>query len=335
MDAHPARGRGITRPMSAASARRPATGTASNRSTARCTCWKPSPRPAARRPRRSAREPHRPQHFDLPSSAGDADRSAASPPRCPAGGSTRSARASSISATPACRSICRAARSLIWSRQPRDRRDRASGGAAGRRGGHASGARSTPRRARRAPARSAAWTRRTPPRPARPSWPGCRKTRCAVSSAHGMKRFTDNTITDFPALIESLRVVRRNGYAIDREEFLPGVICVGAAIRDQAGTVIGAISASTPTMRASDEHVALMRDEIVAADARALGRVRRTAGRAASAPRRREKSVARIDFSQGLRRSRCASLPEIAMEDPMYAPAGVKTSTGFSSSGQA
>jgi IclR family acetate operon transcriptional repressor len=83
--------------------------------------------------------------------------------------------------------------------------------------------------------------------------------------AHGMRRFTDNTITDFPALVESLRVVRRNGYAIDREEFLPGVICVGAAIRDQAGTVIGAISVSTPTMRASEEHVALMRDEINAA----------------------------------------------------------------------
>ena len=66
-------------------------------------------------------------------------------------------------------------------------------------------------------------------------------------------------------MIEDLRHVRRNGFAIDREEFLPGVICVGAAIRDQAGTVIGAISASTPSMRASDEHVALMRDEIVAA----------------------------------------------------------------------
>ncbi len=75
--------------------------------------------------------------------------------------------------------------------------------------------------------------------------------------------------------IESLRIVRRNGYAIDREEYLPGVICVGAAIRDQAGTVIGAISASTPAMRASDEHIALMRDEIVRRDARAVGRIRR------------------------------------------------------------
>jgi IclR family acetate operon transcriptional repressor len=83
--------------------------------------------------------------------------------------------------------------------------------------------------------------------------------------ANGMKRFTDNTITEFPAFIEALRVVRRNGYALDREEFLPGVICVGAAIRDQAGTVIGAISASTPSMRATDDHIALMRDEICAA----------------------------------------------------------------------
>src|SRR5512135_2064489 len=46
--------------------------------------------------------------------------------------------------------------------------------------------------------------------------------------AAGMKRFTDKTITEFPALIESLRAVRRNGYSLDREEFLPGVICVGA-----------------------------------------------------------------------------------------------------------
>jgi len=83
--------------------------------------------------------------------------------------------------------------------------------------------------------------------------------------AGGMKRYTDKTITDFPALLESLRAVRRNGVAIDREEYLPGVICVGAAIRDQAGAVIGAISASTPAMRASDEHIALMRNEIAAA----------------------------------------------------------------------
>lgn len=83
--------------------------------------------------------------------------------------------------------------------------------------------------------------------------------------AGGLKRCTPNTITDFSELLQSLRYVRRDGYAIDREEHLPGVICVGAAIRDQAGTVIGGISASTPAMRASEEHIALMRDEITKA----------------------------------------------------------------------
>lgn len=90
-----------------------------------------------------------------------------------------------------------------------------------------------------------------------------------ILAVRGMTGFTPNTFTEFPALIEELRLVRRNGYSVDREEFQPGVICVGAAIRDHAGAVAGAISASTPTMRLNDAHFALMRDEVVAA-ARAL-----------------------------------------------------------------
>jgi IclR family transcriptional regulator, acetate operon repressor len=86
-----------------------------------------------------------------------------------------------------------------------------------------------------------------------------------IVMAHGMTRFTPGTITDFDALIEALRLVRRNGFSFDREEFRPGVVCVGAAIRDHSGAVVGSISASTPTMRASDDHIAHMRDEVVAA----------------------------------------------------------------------
>jgi len=80
-----------------------------------------------------------------------------------------------------------------------------------------------------------------------------------------MRRFTEKTITDYAAFIEELRLVRRNGYAMDREEFQPGVICIGSAIRDHAGAVVGAISASMPAMRATDEHLALVRNEIIAA----------------------------------------------------------------------
>ena len=56
---------------------------------------------------------------------------------------------------------------------------------------------------------------------------------------------------------------------MDREEFQPGVVCIGAAIRDHLGAVVGAISASTPTLRASDEHLGRMREAVMAA-ARAL-----------------------------------------------------------------
>ena len=83
--------------------------------------------------------------------------------------------------------------------------------------------------------------------------------------AHGLARFTPKTITEWPALLEALRHVRRDGYAVDDEEYQPGVICVGAAIRDHKGAVVGAISASTPTMRASEAHLALVREEIVSA----------------------------------------------------------------------
>ncbi len=83
--------------------------------------------------------------------------------------------------------------------------------------------------------------------------------------ADDLKRFTDKTIVDFGTLIEELRHVRRNGFAMDREEFQPGVVCVGSAIRDHAGAVVGAISASAPAMRATEEHLSLMRQEVIAA----------------------------------------------------------------------
>jgi IclR family acetate operon transcriptional repressor len=86
-----------------------------------------------------------------------------------------------------------------------------------------------------------------------------------ILGVQGMTKFTAQTITEYPTLIEDLRHVRRNGFALDREEFHPGVICVGAAIRDHNGAVVGAISASAPTMRTSEDHLALMRDEVIMA----------------------------------------------------------------------
>jgi IclR family acetate operon transcriptional repressor len=81
----------------------------------------------------------------------------------------------------------------------------------------------------------------------------------------GMTRFTPRTIVDAGALFEELRLVRRNGFAVDNEEFQPGVICIGAVVRNHTGAVVGALSCSAPTLRASEEHLARIREEIVAA----------------------------------------------------------------------
>lgn len=83
-----------------------------------------------------------------------------------------------------------------------------------------------------------------------------------ILDANHLKKFTSNTIMDRAALIEEMRHVRRNGYSIDREEFQPGVICIGAAARDHSGAVIGALSASAPAFRANEEHLELMRHAV-------------------------------------------------------------------------
>ncbi|MGB0084050.1 MAG: IclR family transcriptional regulator [Rhodomicrobiaceae bacterium] len=72
-----------------------------------------------------------------------------------------------------------------------------------------------------------------------------------VIANNGLGRFTENTIGTIAGLMEELRLTRRHGYSMDDEEFQPGVVCVGAAIRDHAGAVIGSAACSMPAMRAN------------------------------------------------------------------------------------
>jgi IclR family acetate operon transcriptional repressor len=72
----------------------------------------------------------------------------------------------------------------------------------------------------------------------------------------GLPLFTERTIGTLAELIEEFRHVRRNGYAIDDEEFQHGVFGVGAAIRNMTGAVIGAVSCLIPKMRAENEYTA-------------------------------------------------------------------------------
>jgi IclR family KDG regulon transcriptional repressor len=71
----------------------------------------------------------------------------------------------------------------------------------------------------------------------------------------GMVKSTGRTITDISILEKQLRTIRDQGYAVDADECLDGVSCLGSPVRDCMGEVVGAISTSMPTQqfRAWDE----------------------------------------------------------------------------------
>ena len=79
-----------------------------------------------------------------------------------------------------------------------------------------------------------------------------------VISVNGLTRYTGKTLTTLSGLIENLRLVRRYGYSIDDEELKDGVVCIGAALRDSGGAIVGSISMTA----ASDKMTKEYRDEI-------------------------------------------------------------------------
>ncbi|WP_022851400.1 IclR family transcriptional regulator [Limisalsivibrio acetivorans] len=70
-----------------------------------------------------------------------------------------------------------------------------------------------------------------------------------------MTYITEHTIKDMDALKQELIKVKQVGYAIDDEEYEPGVRCVGAPVRDFMGNVISGISVSAPKERMSMERI--------------------------------------------------------------------------------
>ena len=60
---------------------------------------------------------------------------------------------------------------------------------------------------------------------------------------------------DYKQLIEIAFEVRENGYALDNEEEMSGVICIGSVILNYTGYPCGAIWISGPKDRLSDSVV--------------------------------------------------------------------------------
>ncbi|MDA8109575.1 MAG: IclR family transcriptional regulator, partial [Betaproteobacteria bacterium] len=65
----------------------------------------------------------------------------------------------------------------------------------------------------------------------------------------GLAPHTKNTLATLPLLERDLDRTQRQGYATDNEETEIGVRCVAAAVRDDGGHLIAALSLSTPADR--------------------------------------------------------------------------------------
>jgi acetyl-CoA synthetase len=61
----------------------------------------------------------------------------------------------------------------------------------------------------------------------------------------GLKSFTPHTLTTGAELAAELVKVRRDGYAVDREEFDENFCCIAAPILDEGGRFVAALGLST------------------------------------------------------------------------------------------
>jgi len=83
--------------------------------------------------------------------------------------------------------------------------------------------------------------------------------------------YTDSTITSLDELRKQLDVFRRQGYAVDYEEYELGICAVAAPIFNRSGTVIAAIGGPSPTSRMTPERITEIAEALKEA-ARAISR---------------------------------------------------------------
>ena len=92
----------------------------------------------------------------------------------------------------------------------------------------------------------------------RPSWPTCRTSgarRCSPQMP--LTRFTPNTITTPRGAGRGTGRHPRQGYALDREEWLVGLACVAAPVFDRHGACVATASVAYPAVQAE------RRDELI------------------------------------------------------------------------
>ncbi|MEP5760672.1 MAG: IclR family transcriptional regulator [Litoreibacter sp.] len=80
-----------------------------------------------------------------------------------------------------------------------------------------------------------------------------------------LKDATPNTITDADELLAELHEISRSGYALDREEFIEGLVALAVPVLDGANRYCASIAFHAPCQRMSIENAIRHKDRMVAA----------------------------------------------------------------------
>ncbi|MDX2524761.1 IclR family transcriptional regulator [Streptomyces europaeiscabiei] len=73
--------------------------------------------------------------------------------------------------------------------------------------------------------------------------------------AQGLERFTDTTPADPEELRAELDRIRTDGYAVNRNQYRPGVCAIAAPVLDEAGTPLASVAVSMPDSRFDAERL--------------------------------------------------------------------------------
>lgn len=83
-----------------------------------------------------------------------------------------------------------------------------------------------------------------------------------IIAQQSFHRFTPHTYTDAEALRRELRAIHTRGFAYDREEHEPGIICVAFPILTNHGRVLGALSVTRSGTISELDHLAQLAPQI-------------------------------------------------------------------------
>ena len=79
--------------------------------------------------------------------------------------------------------------------------------------------------------------------------------RSSIIDSFQFTPYTQNTVQDAAALRVQLQQIISSGYAVEREEFEYGLICVAVPVLDSRGYPVAAISCSGPKARMTEEKI--------------------------------------------------------------------------------